>query len=78
MKTEKTIAPKRGKNRKSTVARTGDVQIEHLETLVRIRRADSGEKSRALSEPSPRSLADASRDLQRAIELFLKLEKKGL
>jgi hypothetical protein len=54
-----------------------DVQIEHLETLVRIRRPDSGEKSHALSESSPRSLADASRDLQQAIELFLKLEKKG-
>jgi len=55
-----------------------DAEIEHLEMLVRTRGQSFTETPRALAEPSPRSLADASRDLQRAIELFLKLEKKGL
>ena len=56
-----------------------DGEIEHLETLDRIRRQDSRETPHARSEASPRrSLADASRDLQLAIDLFLKLEEKGL
>jgi hypothetical protein len=55
-----------------------DVEIEHLEALIRIRRQDTGKAPHALSEFSERSLADANRDLQRAIELFLKLEGKGL
>jgi hypothetical protein len=55
-----------------------DAEIEHLEMLVRTRGQSFTETPRALAEPSPRSLADASRDLQWPIELFLKLEKKGL
>lgn len=55
-----------------------DVQIEHLETLDRIRRLYSGETQLALSESSTRSLADARRDLERAIELFVKVVEHGL
>ena len=55
-----------------------DVQIEHLETLVRSARQVSGETLRALLEFSSRSFADAHADLQRAIELFLKVKKEGL
>ena len=39
---------------------------------------DTGKVPHVLPECPERSLADASRDLRRAIELFLKLEKKGL
>jgi hypothetical protein len=55
-----------------------DAEIEHLETLVRIRRQGSGETAQTQAECSHRSFAEISRDLQGAIELFLKIEKQGL
>ena len=55
-----------------------DVEIEHLQALTRIKRQDCGKVPHARSEFSERSLADASRNLQRAIELFLKLDAQGL
>jgi hypothetical protein len=55
-----------------------DAEIEHLETLVQTRRQDFRETPQALAEFSPRYFADASRDLQRAVDWFLNLKEKGL
>lgn len=55
-----------------------DAEIEHLETLVQTGRQDFRETPQALAEFSPRYFADASRDLERAVDWFLKLKEKGL
>ncbi len=55
-----------------------EAEIEHLETLVQTRRQDCGETPQALVEFSPRYFADASRDLERAVDWILKLKGKGL
>jgi hypothetical protein len=55
-----------------------DVQMEFLETLIRIRRRRSEEAPHALSQSSTRRSEDAYRCLQRAIELFLKVVEHGL
>ncbi len=55
-----------------------DAEIEHLEMLVRTRRQDFSEAPQTLVEFSPRYFADASRDLERAVDWFLKLKDKGL
>jgi hypothetical protein len=55
-----------------------EVEIEHLETLVRTRGQDFREAPQALAEFSPRYYADASRDLHRAVDWFLKLKGSGL
>ena len=60
------------------VVKVIECEIEHLETLVRIRRLNSRETPLALAEFSPRYFADASRDLQRAVDWFLKLKREGL
>lgn len=60
------------------VVKIVDAQIEHLETLVQTRRQDFRETPQALAEFSPRYFADASRDLERAVDWFLKLKEKGL
>jgi hypothetical protein len=60
------------------VVKLVEVEIEHLETLVRTRRPDFSETPQALVEFSPRYYADASRDLHRAVDWFLKLKGSGL
>jgi hypothetical protein len=60
------------------VVKLVDVEIGHLETLVRTRGRDLRETPQALAEFSPRYYADACRDLQRAVDWFLKLEASGL
>jgi hypothetical protein len=55
-----------------------EVEIEHLETLVRTRGQDFREAPQALAEFSPRYYADASRDLHRGVDWFLKLKGSGL
>jgi hypothetical protein len=49
-------------------------KFEHLETLVRTRGQDLRKTPQALVEFSPRYYADASRDLYRAVDWFLKLK----
>ena len=60
------------------VVKLVEIEIEHLETLVRTRGQDLRETPQALAEFSPRYYADACRDLQRAVDWFLKLEASGL
>jgi hypothetical protein len=60
------------------VVKLVEVEIEHLETLVRTRGQDFRETPQALAEFSPRYYADASRDLHRAVDWFLKLKGSGL
>jgi hypothetical protein len=55
-----------------------DVEIEHLQALVRTRGQDFRQTPRVLAELSPRYYVDASRDLERAVDWFLKLKEKGL
>ena len=55
-----------------------DVEIEHLQALVRTRGQDFRQTPRVLAELSPRYCVDASRDLERAVDWFLKLKEKGL
>jgi hypothetical protein len=57
------------------VVKLVDVEIEHLEILVRTRGQDFRETPLALAESSPRYYADASRDLHRAVDWFLKLKR---
>jgi hypothetical protein len=60
------------------VVKLVECEIEHLETLVRTRGQDFREAPQALAEFSPRYYADASRDLHRAVDWFLKLKGSGL
>jgi hypothetical protein len=55
-----------------------EVQIEHLETLDRVRGKDFSETSMFMAESSPRYYADASRDLERAVDWFQKLTDNNL
>jgi hypothetical protein len=60
------------------VVKLVDAEIEHLETLIQTRRQDFGETPQTLAEFSPRYYADTSRDLERAVDWFLKLKHSGL
>jgi hypothetical protein len=66
------------KLKQQMVLKLVDAEIEHLEILVRTRSTDFREIPQALAEFSPRYYADASRDLHRAVEWFLKLKSSGL
>lgn len=56
-----------------------DFAIEHLEAIDKImRKQGSREAPQTLAEFSPRYFADASRDLQRAVDWYLKLKARGL
>lgn len=56
-----------------------DAEIEHLEVIdKRIRKQGSKGAPRTRAEFSPRFFAEASRDLQRAVDWYRKLEEEGL
>lgn len=55
-----------------------DAQIDHLQALVQIRQQHFRKTPQALAEFSPRYFADASRDLERAVDWFLKLKERRL
>jgi hypothetical protein len=60
------------------IAKLVDVEIEHLQALVRTRGQDFRQTPLVLAELSPRYYSDASRDLRRAVDGFLKLKHEGL
>jgi hypothetical protein len=60
------------------VVKLVDVEIEHLETLVRTRGQEFSQTPLVLAELSPRYYANASRDLERSVDWFLILKETGL
>ena len=55
-----------------------DGEIEHVQMVLRTRGKDFGEAQQTLAEFSPRYFADACRDLERALDWYLKIKHQGL
>jgi len=55
-----------------------DVEIDHVEALIKIKKQVLREAQQALAKSSPRCYTDCSRGRDHAIDRFLRLKEKGL